>query len=122
MSAVNRFLNRYIHLLWIITAYLGLAAISTVSNSRFSVLSIFIFTIGILNLVGTYGLFKKKPWGWKVISYAAILSLIYLVSFLVLVGILFNLFILYAVTKYKTKLGGRAEDSLVPQQFQRYLP
>ena len=122
MGAVDRFLEKYVRFAWLATAYLGLAAISTISKSSFSLLGSYVFVIGVLNLVGTYGLFKKKRWGWKVVAYAAILSLIYLVSFLVVIGVIFNGLILYAVTKFKTQVGGHENDSLVPKQLQKYLP
>lgn len=117
MSVINNTLEKYARFLWVLTGFLGIEAILTIAKSNLTFIASYVFLIGILNLVATYGLMRKLSWGWKLTCYGVILSLIYLVIYLVLNGILINLLVLYIGLKFRHKLGAKEGDSLLPKFF-----
>lgn len=119
MNVLNETLEKYIRFLWVLTLFLGIEAILTISKANLSFIGSYVFLIGVLNLLATYGLFRKKIWGWKLTAYGAILSLIYLIIYLVINGIIINLIVLYLTIKFRAHLGAKENDSLLKSPLAR---
>lgn len=109
MRVINHYLEKYIKYLYLLTGLLGVMYILTVSRSGLNWLSVYFFLVGVLNLVASWGLLKKRHWGWKLTVLAAILSLAYLFLYWVLNGFVVNLFVLYLALTFRKKLASKEE-------------
>lgn len=104
MRVINKYLEKYIKYLYLLTGLLGVMYILTVSKSGLSFLSVYFFLVGVLYLVASWGLFKRRHWGWKITVLASILSLIYLFLYWVLNGFVVNLLVLYLAITFRHQL------------------
>ncbi len=107
MRVINKYLEKYVKYLYLLTILLGVMYILTVSQSGLSFLSVYFFLVGVLNLWASWGLYKKLHWGWKITVLASILSLIYLFLYWVLNGFVVNLLVLYLAIKFRKHLVGK---------------
>ena len=112
MRVVNKYLEKYAKYLYILTTLLGVMYILTVSKSGLSFLSVYFFLVGVLYLVASWGLFKKRSWGWKLTVLASVLSLIYLFLYWVLNGFVVNLLVLYLAINFRKQLTGKEEAKI----------